>query len=400
MNNLPEVFTDEFLYDLPYEKIAYFPVKQRSDSRLLVLKNNVISETLFSELPNFIDNNSVFVLNNTKVVPARLLFKKNTGATIEILCVEPITPSIYFDSLNAKSQCSWLCMVGNKKRWKGQILKNTYNGIDLCAELSKNEGELNIVNFKWTGDYNFNQILEIFGKVPLPPYINRDSISADKINYQTVYAINEGSVAAPTAGLHFTPEIFKQIKNKGIDIEHLTLHVGAGTFKPVTASTASQHIMHHEWLNISKNTIENLIKNIDKNIIAVGTTSVRALESIYWLGINIINNNKCQNFNISQWFPYHNDETKYSRKEVLGVILNYMDKNNLDSIIGTTELMIIPGYKFKMLDVMITNFHQPGSTLLMLVSAFIGERWKDVYKYALENNFRFLSYGDACLFFG
>ncbi len=400
MNNLPEVFTDEFLYDLPYEKIAYFPVKQRSDSRLLVLKNNVISETLFSELPNFIDDNSVFVLNNTKVVPARLLFKKDTGATIEILCVEPITPSIYFDSLNAKSQCSWLCMVGNKKRWKGQILKNTYNGIDLCAELSKNEGELNIVNFKWTGDYNFNQILEIFGKVPLPPYINRDSISADKINYQTVYAINEGSVAAPTAGLHFTPEIFKQIKNKGIDIEHLTLHVGAGTFKPVTASTASQHIMHHEWLNISKNTIENLIKNIDKNIIAVGTTSVRALESIYWLGINIINNNKCQNFNISQWFPYHNDETKYSRKEVLGVILNYMDKNNLDSIIGTTELMIIPGYKFKMLDVMITNFHQPGSTLLMLVSAFIGERWKDVYKYALENNFRFLSYGDACLFFG
>lgn len=400
MNNLPEVFTDEFLYDLPYEKIAYFPVKQRSDSRLLVLKNNVISETLFSELPNFIDDNSVFVLNNTKVVPARLLFKKDTGATIEILCVEPITPSIYFDSLNAKSQCSWLCMVGNKKRWKGQILKNTYNGIDLCAELSKNEGELNIVNFKWTGDYNFNQILEIFGKVPLPPYINRDSISADKINYQTVYAINEGSVAAPTAGLHFTPEIFKQIKNKGIDIEHLTLHVGAGTFKPVTASTASQHIMHHEWLNISKNTIENLIKNIDKNIIAVGTTSVRALESIYWLGINIINNNKCQNFNISQWFPYHNDETKYSRKEVLGEILNYMDKNYLESITGTTELMIIPGYKFKMLDVMITNFHQPGSTLLMLVSAFIGERWKDVYKYALENNFRFLSYGDACLFFG
>lgn len=398
MNNLSEVFTDDFLYDLPNEKIAYFPVKQRSDSKLLVLKNNVISETLFSELPNFIDNNSVFVLNNTKVVPARLLFKKDTGATIEILCVEPNMPSNYFDSLNAKSQCSWFCMVGNKKRWKGQILKNTYNGIDLCAELIKNEGELNIVNFVWTGDYTFNQILEIFGKVPLPPYINRESICTDKINYQTVYAINEGSVAAPTAGLHFTPEIFKQIKNKGIDIEYLTLHVGAGTFKPVISSTASQHIMHHEWLNISKNTIENLIKNIDKNIIAVGTTSVRALESIYWLGINIINNNKCQNFNISQWFPYHNDETKYSRKEVLGEILNYMDKNYLDSITGTTELMIIPGYKFKMLDVMITNFHQPGSTLLMLVSAFIGERWKDVYKYALDNNFRFLSYGDACLF--
>lgn len=399
MNKLPEIFTSDFVYNLPEDKIAYHPVNQRSASKLLVLKNNRISEKHFYELPEIIDNNSIFVLNDTKVVPARIIFKKNTGAAIEIFCLEPSTPSNYFESLNTKSQCSWHCMVGNKKKWNGQILKNVHNNIDLYAELIYNDNESNIVSFRWNGDLTFNQVLEIFGKIPLPPYINRESKNEDKLNYQTVYANNEGSVAAPTAGLHFTQEIIKKLKSKGVDIEYITLHVGAGTFKPITSKMATNHKMHHEWIYISKNTINNLLNNIDKKIIAIGTTSVRSLESIYWFGVNIIKNNNCTEFNISQWMPYNNDDKLYSRKEILTEILNYMNKYKLENITGTTELIIVPGYNFKMIDVMLTNFHQPSSTLLMLVSAFIGDVWKDVYNYALQNNFRFLSYGDACLFF-
>lgn len=402
MLKLPEVHTSDFIYDLPSEKIAYYPVNDRLSSKLLVYKNNDIVETKFGFIANYLDNTGIIVLNDTKVIPARLVFKKDSGARIEILCLEPYEPSNYIDALNAQGNVLWLCLVGNKKKWKGQNLKICFNDLVLQAELVNDNEAGSVINFKWNKtDLRFYEVLEIFGKIPLPPYIQRQTENEDAIRYQTVYAYNKGSVAAPTAGLHFTPKLLEQLKNKGYDIEYLTLHISAGTFKPLTVPLAAEHKMHHEWISISKKTIEKLYETVEKPIISVGTTSVRSLESLFCFGKQLINNTfNAKEFYIDQWFPYYdycyND---IGRKEVLLAILEYMNKNNLENISGTTELMIIPGYKFHMTDVMVTNFHQSGSTLLMLVAAFIGDKWKDIYSYALENDFRFLSYGDACLLY-
>jgi len=405
MSGIPEINASDYLYDLPKDKIAFHPLKERNSSKLAVLKDNNINEYVFKLLPDIAGENGLFVFNDTKVVPARLIFRKETGACVEIFCLEPFFPADYSDALAAKGSATWLCLIGNKKRWKNSSLSTKHiidnREIILSATLVENKEDSNIIKFEWNNnDITFHTILKFFGKVPLPPYINREATEEDVTRYQTVYAQNGGSVAAPTAGLHFTPGILLKLKENNFDIAKITLHVGAGTFRPVSEGTAAQHKMHHEWVNISAKTVEKLLNNAEKSIIPVGTTSVRSIESLYWFGVNLLSDNRTTHFNIEQWQPYYNNfSNNIKREDALNAVLNYMKSNSLESISGNTKLMIVPGYKYKMTDAMITNFHQPGSTLLMLVAAFIGDKWKDVYSYALKNNFRFLSYGDACLFY-
>ncbi|HRS53226.1 MAG TPA: S-adenosylmethionine:tRNA ribosyltransferase-isomerase [Bacteroidales bacterium] len=402
---IPDISTNDFFYELPLEKIAYYPSNERDNSKLLVFKEGIITETLFNSLPDLIDSNSIIVFNDTKVIPARLIFKKNTGAIIEIFCVEPHHCfSNYEQALKSEGEVYWRCLVGNKKRWKKNTLeayanyKNTK--ITLKADFVEDFNEYTVVSFKWDDkNLQFNHILKLFGQTPLPPYIQRQPIEQDKLRYQTVYANRAGSVAAPTAGLHFTPELMNKLKNNGLNIVYLTLHITTGTFRPVTAKNISEHVMHNEQINIPKDTIEQLFLFSDKNIIAIGTTSVRSLESIYWFGAMIINNKSFKEFKIPQWLPYEQCKLNISRKEALMAVLNFMHNKNINILNGITELIIVPGYQYKMVDAMITNFHQPNSTLLMLVAAFINGKWREVYDYALKNNFRFLSYGDACLLF-
>jgi S-adenosylmethionine:tRNA ribosyltransferase-isomerase len=398
-------------YDLPDERIAKFPLPKRDTSKLLLYKNGEIKESVFTELSGFIPESSLMVFNNTKVIQARIIFQKETGAKIEIFCLEPILPADYASAFQQTESVVWLCMVGNLKKWKDKFLSKKIF-IDnkeylLTAELIENNGLTHYIKFSWSCAYtdvacrvsaNFAEILENIGELPIPPYLHRPACEKDNETYQTVYSKIKGSVAAPTAGLHFTPEVLEKLGKKNVQIEELTLHIGAGTFHPVKSEQIEGHEMHTEIFIVKKNFIEKLLNNLGK-IIAVGTTSVRTLESLYYVGVQIEQNDgiEMKDIRVSQWQPYEKEQTIISTKKALENIINHLERNNRENLEIGTQIMIAPGFKYRIVSGIITNFHQPKSTLLLLVSAFVGEKWKDIYDYALAHEFRFLSYGDSSL---
>jgi S-adenosylmethionine:tRNA ribosyltransferase-isomerase len=399
----------DFTYSLPEERIAKYPLAERDASKLLIYKEENIAEDVYRNISDHIPANSLLVFNDTKVVEARLLFQKSTGGVIEIFCLEPHEQ--YPDITSAMLQHEkvlWHCLIGGASKWKrGQVLekKINYNSKDLVlnARYIEKTGDSFIVELSWNDlSFSFAEVLHFFGAIPLPPYIKREAEISDTERYQTVYAHYEGSVAAPTAGLHFTETIFKKLKEKNIQTDFVTLHVGAGTFKPVKTEVMKDHEMHAEYFTVSKTFIQNLIGHLDKNIIAVGTTSLRTLESLYWLGVKQSTVDSQQSMEITQWEVYDHKERMISAKEALENLIHRMNEKDLDNLTAKTQIIIAPSYQFKIVNGLITNFHQPQSTLLLLVAAFIGKKpiaigWKEVYDYALDNNFRFLSYGDGSL---
>jgi len=397
-----EISIDEYDYPLSEDRIAKYPLKQRDKAKLLYWDGKQIKDRVFADLPSLLSKDTLLIFNDTKVVYARLLFKKTTGSTIEIFCLEPLCPNSFQLSFSQNEKTTWKCLVGNNKKWKEGILSQTkqIDGKDVTLTAQRKEpiNECWVIEFAWDKGFSFAEIMQEFGIIPLPPYLKRKSEEEDKIDYQTIYAHYDGSVAAPTAGLHFTDTTFKDLSAKNIRISFVTLHVGAGTFKPVTEKTIGEHQMHTERIIIPFSTIEDLLSYIDKEIICVGTTSVRTIESLYWYGVKLIESNqKDNNFSIEQWYPYKQHQD-ISIKESLESIRKWMLSNNLDYLNGQTELIIAPSYNYRIVKGMVTNFHQPKSTLLLLVSAMVGEKWKEIYQHALRNDYRFLSYGDACLF--
>lgn len=395
MSNIPsEINLNDFLYDLPEDKIAKAPLTNRSDSKLLVYKTEAISHNSFKSLPDQLPSNAQLVFNDTKVIPARLFFTKETGALIEIFLLEPVAPiKEVASAMLVKKQCQWKCMIGNQKKWKdAQVLSKEVNEeISLNAQLIDRENQL--VEFTWNSDMEFVHIIEAAGKIPLPPYINREVTFADKDRYQTVYSSYEGAVAAPTAGLHFDDEVITNLKNAGVRLDYLTLHVSAGTFQPIKVDNAIEHNMHSEQVVVKKETILSLLKS--EMTIAVGTTSMRTLESLYWFGVKLLKTTEASFF-IEKLYPYQVKDTP-SKNEALEAILNFMERKSIQQITGSTEIFIFPGYQFRICKGLITNYHLPGSTLILLIAAFIGKDWRKIYKEALANDYRFLSYGDSSL---
>ena len=392
----------EFNYPLPDERIAKFPLSNRDESKLLVYRQGEVSEDRFTSLPDYLEPGEMMVFNNTKVIQARLHFRKETGALIEVFCLEPIAPNDYVLSFQQTKKCSWLCMVGNLKKWKEGTLKREVEvkgkTITLSATRGECRGTSHWIDFEWDDDsLTFADVLEAVGELPIPPYLNRETQESDKQTYQTVYSKIKGSVAAPTAGLHFTERVLKALDEKGIDREELTLHVGAGTFKPVKSEEIEGHEMHTEYISVNKGTIEKLIAHGGKTI-AVGTTSVRTLESLYYIGILIHLNPEAnqEELHVKQWMPYE-PHPALTPVESLQNILDYLNRNNIEALHTSTQIIIAPGYEYKIVKKIVTNFHQPQSTLLLLVSAFVKGDWKKIYDYALSHDFRFLSYGDSSL---
>ncbi len=407
-NNKP-LLIETYNYDLSDERIAKYPLAERDSSKLLVYKNGEISESVFSNISEILPDNCLLVCNNTRVIHARIVFHKSTGARIEVFCLEPIGPSDYVLSLSSTTGCEWICLVGNLKKWKeGKLTQPVEMGgetVLFSAEKISTEGNTHRIRFSWDNDrVAFSEILESIGELPIPPYLNRDTEESDEETYQTVYSRIEGSVAAPTAGLHFTDAVFASLKKKNIKVEELTLHVGAGTFQPVKTDDVSEHVMHTETIIVPLKTIKHIRKK-SGNIIAVGTTSVRTLESLYYVGSSLSlrdfplkGENGAQEpvvLKVGQWEPYTLPENSISANEALQNIIDYLEENGLDTLHAETQILIKPGFQFRIINGMITNFHQPKSTLLLLVSAFVGDNWKNIYNFALENNFRFLSYGDS-----
>ena len=403
MSNTGNIKIEDYNYPLPNDMIAKFPLVERDMSKLLFQSGNTVEEKRFAKLPELLPKNSLLIFNETKVVKARLLFKKSTGASIEIFCLEPVKPVNDFQlAYEQKSPVVWKCFIGNAKRWKsGKLeLKINSNGQEtiLLAEKTEQLSEGFLVSFQWD-NYNltFSDIISTAGFVPIPPYLNRKPVEEDSTRYQTVYAHHKGSVAAPTAGLHFTDTIIAKLDEIGIETDKLTLHVGAGTFKPVVSHTIAEHEMHTEKVIVGIHTLKHLRQKLDDPIIPVGTTSMRTIESLYWMAVKLQKGNN--KFTVEQWDPYKlTVDPEFNSRKALSLLINYLEENKLDEIKGETRLMIAPGYKFKIATGLITNFHQPKSTLLLLVSALIGDSWKQAYDFALKNNFRFLSYGDSCLF--
>jgi S-adenosylmethionine:tRNA ribosyltransferase-isomerase len=393
----------EYNYNLPDEKIAKYPLDQRDQSKLLVWNNGTITDDRFSNLPERLPSNTLLVFNNTRVIRARLLFQKETGAHIEIVVLDPIEPADYAQNFQQTKNCTWKCVVGNLKKWKtGKLvmpieIEGTL--VNFCAENINNSGSFCYIKFSWDNQrFSFSDLLEAAGNIPIPPYLHRNSEESDLTRYQTIYSKIKGSVAAPTAGLHFTNEVFGALKSKGFNIAETTLHVGAGTFQPVKSDSVNDHEMHTEHIVIDLSLLETLI-NHNGPIIAVGTTSIRTLESIYWMGCKIVSNPKINpnELTIDQWEPYSERE-KPTKLESLRALLDYMTRNGFSQLNSATQIIIVPGYQFRVVDGMITNFHQPKSTLLLLISAFVGNEWKTIYTHALENDYRFLSYGDSNLY--
>lgn len=385
--------TEDYSYPLSPERIAVYPLEARDQSKLLVYHNGSITHERFNSLAANLPEHAFLFFNDTKVIPARLHFTKGTGAEIEIFLLNPITPStLMVQAMQAQHGCTWKCAIGNLKRWKeGTVLAKSMNEIDLEARLQdRAEG---IVEFRWNTSHSFAEIINLSGETPLPPYINRKLENADRERYQTIYSHHEGAVAAPTAGLHFTPRVFDSLKEKNIQTDFLTLHVSAGTFQPIKVKNAAEHTMHNEQLVVKKENVENLLRN--SFVVPVGTTSMRTIESIYWYGVKLLSSPDIS-FKIDQGDPYATGSFP-SKEESLSAVLDYMNVNRVDEITGETSIYIVPGYKFRICKALITNFHQPGSTLILLVAAFIGENWKKVYQSALDNNYRFLSYGDSSL---
>lgn len=399
---IPEIRIEDYNYDLPDDRIAKYPLSSRDSSKLLVYKDGTPSEHTFRSISQVLPSGALMIFNDTKVVPARLHFQRSTGAHIEIFCLEPVMPEEYVSMFATVDRCRWKCIVGNVKRWKNDLLSlyNPHddadiNDMDLKAELIEREGETSVVEFTWNNGAPFSRVLEVCGNIPIPPYLNRDTEEIDLDRYQTLYARFRGSVAAPTAGLHFTEAVLSDIRKHDIETDTVCLHVGAGTFLPVKSSLVSEHTMHREPFVVTLKLIEKLITSSGKRI-AVGTTSVRTLESLYYVGVSCIENGKPDD--VSQWIPYSR-EFPYSTEEALSAIAGYMKANSLDELKVGTRIIIVPGFRFRVVDVLVTNFHQPQSTLLLLISAFVGGNWKTIYDFALANDFRFLSYGDSSVLF-
>lgn len=387
-------FIDDYTYTLPDSSIARYPLPRRDESKLLVYNQGIISQNIFYNLPDFIPPGGLLVANNSRVVKARFLFQKDTGATIEVFLLEPFEDTLE-NIFSRKRSCSWVCTIGNLKKWKDQTLKLTFENIELFAQKRIINDNSIVVDFSWvSSDLSFSEIVDTFGHIPIPPYLGRTDETIDSTRYQTIYSKIPGSVAAPTAGLHLTPVVIEKMEEKNIEFTSITLHVGAGTFKPMTNTNVAEHEMHTEYFSFSLIELQKIMQNQGK-ITAIGTTSLRALESIYWIGCRLISTNKFQPF-VEQWLPY-GEIPEVKTEEALSCLYNYMTNNKLNTAYCQTQIMIVPGYRFKMVDRLITNFHQPRSTLLLLVAAFIGNDWKKVYEYALENDFRFLSYGDGSL---
>ena len=396
------IHISEYNYPLSDERIAKFPLAVRDQSKLLVYRHGEVSEDVFTSLPDYLPKGSLMVFNNTKVIQARLHFRKETGALIEVFCLEPIQPNDYVLNFQQTEHAAWLCMIGNLKKWKDGALKRemTVKGFPITLTATRGEcrGTSHWIDFSWDNpEVTFADILEVFGELPIPPYLNRDTEESDKETYQTVYSKIKGSVAAPTAGLHFTPRVLEALQEKGIDLEELTLHVGAGTFKPVKSEEIEGHEMHTEYISVNRATIKKLIDH-DGCAVAVGTTSVRTLESLYHIGVTLAENPDAteEELHVKQWQPYE----KYDQIPpvvALQKILGYLDRNGLEALHSSTQIIITPGYQYKIVKAMVTNFHQPQSTLLLLVSAFVKGNWRTIYDYALAHDFRFLSYGDSSL---
>lgn len=436
---IPQILIDDYDYPLPDERIAKFPLPVRDSSKLLVNTDGCFRAEQFRNIAAFLPEGALMVFNETKVVPARLFFRRDTGAMIEIFCLEPVEPSDYQLCFATTEKCRFKAIVGNLKRWKGGVLSLAVDEcychenpavaeLDLKAEMVERVDNTCIVEFSWKGGVPFSKVIELAGNMPIPPYLNRDTQDVDYVRYQTTYARNEGSVAAPTAGLHFTPAVMDDIRAKGISTEYLTLHVGAGTFLPVKSHNVAEHTMHSEPFEVKKSFLQNLSAALDggahaavgeaaageasageagagetaagstakaRPVISVGTTSTRTLESLYYIGVHCIELGEPQV--VQQWEPYRDEGYSYSAKEAIGAIINYLDANDKDSIIARTSLIILPGFKYRIIDYLVTNFHQPKSTLLLLIAALIGQEWRGMYDFALANGFRFLSYGDSSL---
>ena len=402
--NPRNIHISDYNYTLPPERIARYPLAHRDQSKLLVYDKGKISRHVFKDIAGFIPEYSLLVCNNTKVIQARLHFRKPTGALIEIFCLEPHLPNDYQLIFEQREHCEWQCLVGNKKKWKDGKLALHFalgnNNVTLEAEITETAENHVVVRFSWNGKFSFAEILEAVGELPIPPYLNRETEESDKETYQTVYSKIDGSVAAPTAGLHFTQNVFDSLKKRNIECDEVTLHVGAGTFKPVKATEINGHEMHSEYICVKRHTIERLIAH-GGHCTAVGTTSVRTLESLFYIGLKIIRNPNISpdQLHVEQWLPYDTPkaDNDIDPLQPLNAILTWLDTHNLNTIHTTTQIIIAPGYKYHIVERIITNFHMPQSTLLLLVSAFIGEDWKQVYDYALDNDFRFLSYGDSSI---
>lgn len=402
MEETKHIKISDYNYPLPDERIAKFPLPVRDQSKLLVYRHGQVSETRFTSLPDYLEAGELMIFNNTKVIQARLHFRKETGALIEIFCLEPIQPNDYVLNFQQTSHAAWLCMIGNLKKWKEGSLHKEMNvkghTITLTATRGECRGTSHWVDFTWDNpEITFVDILEVFGELPIPPYLNRETQESDKETYQTVYSKIKGSVAAPTAGLHFTERVLQALRDKGVDLEEVTLHVGAGTFKPVKSEEIEGHEMHTEYISVNRQTIEKLIAHGGKAI-AVGTTSVRTLESLYYIGVTIASHPDAgqEELHVRQWQPYETHPTM-TTVESLQQILDYMKRHELEALHTSTQIIIAPGYTYHIVQKMVTNFHQPQSTLLLLVSAFVKGDWRTIYDYALAHDFRFLSYGDSSL---
>lgn len=396
---------EDFSYPLPDHCIARYPLPRRDHSKLLITKKHHISEDVFYRIGSHLPDRAFLISNETRVIQARLFFRKSSGALIELFCLEPVSEvSDLQIAFSRSSPVVWKCMVGNAKRWKNDPLQQEVRLGDkqvlFTARLLEKKADHALIEFSWDEPaISFAEMLSAIGKVPLPPYLNRPAEASDKENYQTVYAKYNGSVAAPTAGLHFTRELIDSLENRGVVFGHVTLHVGAGTFRPVSSETIGAHDMHDEKIIVSKAFLNQLLSALDAPIISVGSTSMRTIESLYWIGCLLSGDKSARNLQLPQWTPYQKSSDKpLSARESLLHVLGYLDKHQKDALIASTSLLIAPGYDFKIVNGLITNFHQPKSTLLLLVAALIGEQWKIAYQYALKHDFRFLSYGDSCLF--
>lgn len=419
MTDTKHIHISDFNYELSDERIAKFPLQQRDHSKLLIYQHGEVSDDVFLNLPNHLPQGALMVFNNTRVIQARLHFRKETGALIEVFLMEPALPADYEQMFQTTGKCSWLCMVGNLKKWKeGPLMRDLEikgKALTLSATMDRNKtmeksGGTNYwVDFEWDNpEVNFAEILEAVGELPIPPYLNRATQESDKTTYQTVYSKIKGSVAAPTAGLHFTDAVLHDLDQKGVVRDEVTLHVGAGTFKPVKSVEIEDHHMHTEYIVVHRHTFERLLQH-DCSVIAVGTTSVRTLESLYYMGVKLAMNPQCteEDLHVNQWEPYdlpHNEEglvlvdgEPVSVEQSVRNLLDYLNRDGLEALHSSTQIIIAPGYVYKIVKMLVTNFHQPQSTLLLLVSAFLKGDWRKVYDYALSHDFRFLSYGDSSL---
>lgn len=400
LSDLKNIRIEDYDYPLPDDRIARHPAELRDHSRLLCLRGDQLSEHRFFDLPDLLPPGAELYFNDTRVIHARLFFRKATGANIEVFCLEPHGMALT-EAFEQRSQCEWNCLIGNNKRWREGALSGQWQSpagpFALSVERVAPAGDAWVVRFSWTGGMSFAEVIEHAGVIPLPPYMGREAEADDNLRYQTIFARRDGSVAAPTAALHFTPELIESLAARGITTQRLTLHVGAGTFRPVASDTIGEHPMHVERIRVDRAVCQRLADKADGSVIAVGTTSVRTLESLYWFGVRLCADPSLPAMRIGQWDPYELP-AGIALSEAFSALCRWLDGRGLEVLEGETQLMIAPGYTFRVVDGLVTNFHQPRSTLLLLVSALVGDRWRQAYDYALDHGFRFLSYGDSCLF--